>query len=71
MKKKLYALNKTDNIIFTKLLRSKLKFKIINYEYFKRTPAIFDYILTFLNSPILIFNDFKYSKKLFKNVSEA
>ena len=67
----LYALNKTDNIIFTKLLRSKLKFKIINYEYFKRTPAIFDYILTFLNSPILIFNDFKYSKKLFKNVSEA
>ena len=67
----LFALNKTDNIIFTKLLTSKLKFKIINYEYNKRNPAIFDYILTFLNSPILIFNDFKYSKKLFKNISEA
>ena len=79
-KKSLLVLNKNKNSIFSllisltknknysKLLTSKLKYKIIHYEYYKRVPAIFDYILTFLNERILIYNDFKYSKKLFKNV---
>ena len=67
----LMALNKTNNKIYSKLLNTKLKFKIIHYEYYPRNPVILDYIISFMNNPILIFNDFKHSKKLFKNVIEA
>ena len=64
----LIALKKTQNSTYSKLLNSRLKYKIIHYEYYKRNSTIFDYILTFMNTPILIYNDFRYSKKLFKNV---
>ena len=64
----LISLTKTKKKNYSKLLTSKLKYKIIHYEYYKRIPTIFDYVLTFLNERILIYNDFKYSKKLFKNV---
>ena len=64
----LIALKKADNSVYAKLLNSRLKYKIIYYEYYKRNSTIFDYILTFMNTPILIYNDFKYSKKLFKNI---
>ena len=64
----LVSLTKTKKKNYSKLLTSKLKYKIIHYEYYKRVPTIFDYVLTFLNERILIYNDFKYSKKLFKNV---
>ena len=66
----LIALNKTKNTVYSKLLKSKLKFRFIHYEYYKRNPTIFDYILFFMNNPIIIYNDFKYSKKLFKNVAD-
>ena len=66
----LIALKKTDNKVYSKLLTSKLKYKIIHYEYYKRVPTIFDNISLFLNNPIFIYNDFKYSKKLFKKVME-
>ena len=67
----LISLNKTKNKIYSKLLTSKLKYKIIHYEYYRRNPVILDYIITFMNNPILIYNDFKHSKKLFKNLVEA
>ena len=64
----LIALKKTSNAIYRKLLETKLKFKIIHYDYYERNPTIYDYILSFINNSVIIFNDFKYSKKLFKNV---
>ena len=64
----LMALKKTKNNTYIKLLNSRLKYKIIHYEYYERNSTIFDYICTFMNTPILVYNDFKYSKKLFKNV---
>ena len=66
----LIALNKTHNKTFIKLFNSKLKYKIIHYDFYDRNPTIFDYILTYMNNTIIIYNDFKYSKKLFKNVAD-
>ena len=66
----LIALNKTKNSTYSKLITSKLKFRIIHYNYYRRNATIFDYILSFMNNPIYIYNDFKYSKKLFKNVAD-
>ena len=64
----LISLSKTKKKSYSRLLSSKLKYKIIHYEYYQRVPTIFDYVISFLNERILIYNDFKYSKKLFKNV---
>ena len=59
----LIALNKTNNIAYSKFL-------IIHCKCYPRDPFIFDVIIFFINNPILIFNYFKHSKKLFKNVIE-
>ncbi len=53
-----------------KLINNKLRYKLIYYQYYQRTPVILDYIITFINNPIFIYNDFKYSSRLFKKVSE-
>ena len=66
----LLALNKTRNNIYNKILKTTLKYKFINYDFYDRNPTIFDYILSFMNNSVIIFNDFKYSKKLFRNIAD-
>ena len=66
----IFSLNKTKNKNMKKLINNKLRYKLIYYQYYQRTPVILDYIITFINNPIFIYNDFKYSSRLFKKVSE-
>ena len=66
----IFALNKTKNKNIKKLLNSNLRYKIIHYQYYERNPKIIDYIISFMNEPIFIYNDFKHSSKLFKKVVE-
>ena len=66
----IFAVNKTKNKNVKKLLNVKLRYKNIHYEYYERYPALIDYIISFMNEPIFIFNDFKHSNKLFKKIME-
>ena len=66
----IYALIKTKNKNFLKLINTNLRYKIIHYQYYQRNPVLLDYIISFLNDPIFIYNDFKHSSKLFKKVIE-
>ena len=66
----IYALIKTKNKNFLKLINTNLRYKIIHYQYYQRNTVLLDYIISFLNDPIFIYNDFKHSSKLFKKVIE-
>ena len=66
----IFALNKSKIKNMKKLLNTKLRYKIIHYQYYERNPTLIDYIISFINDPIFIFNDFKHSNKLFKKVIE-
>ena len=66
----IFALNKTKNKNMKKLLNTNLRYKFIHYQYYERNPKLIDYIVSFMNEPIFIYNDFKHSNKLFKKVIE-
>ena len=67
----IYTLNKTKNKSLKKLTNTQLRYKVIHYQYYQRNPVLLDYIISFMNKPIYIYNDFKHSNKLFKKVIEG
>ena len=67
----IFVLNKTKNKNLKKLVNTRLRYKVIHYQYYQRNPVLLDYIISFMNNPIFIYNDFKHSNKLFKKVIET
>ena len=67
----IFALNKTKNKNLKKLINTRLRYKAIHYQYYQRNPVLLDYIISFMNNPIFIYNDFRHSNKLFKKVIDT